>query len=160
MDFSSPISLIAIFAVVLFVTIVSLTARYKRCPSDKILVIYGRTGGSSARCIHGGGAFVWPVIQDFAYLDLRPLSIEANLYNALSRQNIRVDVPCRFTIAISTEPENMNAAAERLLGLSPEQIQELAKDILFGQLRLVIATMTVISSLTTFLRMWIVSSKK
>lgn len=45
MDFSSPISLIAIFAVVLFVTIVSLTARYKRCPSDKILVIYGRTGG-------------------------------------------------------------------------------------------------------------------
>ena len=143
MDFSSPISLIAIFAVVLFVTIVSLTARYKRCPSDKILVIYGRTGGSSARCIHGGGAFVWPVIQDFAYLDLRPLSIEANLYNALSRQNIRVDVPCRFTIAISTEPENMNAAAERLLGLSPEQIQELAKDILFGQLRLVIATMTI-----------------
>ena len=143
MDFSSPISLIAIFAVVLFVTIVSLTARYKRCPSDKILVIYGRTGGSSARCIHGGGAFVWPVIQDFAYLDLRPLSIEANLYNALSRQNIRVDVPCRFTIAIATEPENMNAAAERLLGLSPEQIQELAKDILFGQLRLVIATMTI-----------------
>ena len=143
MDFSSPISLIAVFAVVLFVTIMSLTARYKRCPSDKILVIYGRTGGSSARCIHGGGAFVWPVIQDFAYLDLRPLSIEANLYNALSRQNIRVDVPCRFTIAISTEPENMNAAAERLLGLSPEQIQELAKDILFGQLRLVIATMTI-----------------
>ena len=143
MDFSSPISLIAVFAVVLFVTIMSLTARYKRCPSDKILVIYGRTGGSSARCIHGGGAFVWPVIQDFAYLDLRPLSIEANLYNALSRQNIRVDVPCRFTIAISTELENMNAAAERLLGLSPEQIQELAKDILFGQLRLVIATMTI-----------------
>ena len=136
--FTSPIGLIVILAVVLFVTISSLVARYKRCPSDKILVIYGKTGGSSAKCIHGGGAFVWPVIQDYAYLDLRPLSIEANLTNALSRQNIRVDVPCRFTIAISTEHENMNAAAERLLGLSPEQIQELAKDILFGQLRLVI----------------------
>lgn len=141
--FTSPIGLIVILAVVLFVTISSLVARYKRCPSDKILVIYGKTGGSSAKCIHGGGAFVWPVIQDYAYLDLRPLSIEANLTNALSRQNIRVDVPCRFTIAISTEHENMNAAAERLLGLSPEQIQELAKDILFGQLRLVIATMTI-----------------
>ena len=141
--FTSPIGLIVILAVVLFVTISSLVARYKRCPSDKILVIYGKTGGSSAKCIHGGGAFVWPVIQDYAYLDLRPLSIEANLTNALSRQNIRVDVPCRFTIAISTEHENMNAAAERLLGLSPEQIQELAKDILFGQLRLVIATLTI-----------------
>lgn len=139
----SPIYLIIILAVVVFVTISALVSRYKRCPSDKILVVYGRTGGSSAKCIHGGGAFIWPVIQDYAYLDLRPLSIEANLTNALSRQNIRVDVPCRFTIAISTEHENMNSAAERLLGLNGEQIQDLAKDILFGQLRLVIATMTI-----------------
>lgn len=137
------IIVIAVAAIVAFVTITALLSRYKRCPSDKILVIYGKTGGSSARCIHGGGAFVWPVIQGFAFLDLKPLSIEANLTNALSRQNIRVDVPCRFTIAISTEPDNMNTAAERLLGLTPEQTQELAKDILFGQLRLVIATMTI-----------------
>ena len=139
----TPIIIIVVAAIVLFVTISALVSRYKRCPSDKILVIYGRTGGTSAKCIHGGGAFIWPVIQDFAFLDLKPLSIEANLTNALSRQNIRVDVPCRFTIAISTETDNMNTAAERLLGLSSEQIQELAKDILFGQLRLVIATMTI-----------------
>lgn len=139
----STLILIVVFAVVVFVTISALVSRYKRCPSDKILVVYGRTGGTSAKCIHGGGAFIWPVIQDFAFLDLKPLSIEANLTNALSRQNIRVDVPCRFTIAISTESDSMNAAAERLLGLSSEQIQELAKDILFGQLRLVIATMTI-----------------
>lgn len=138
-----PITIIVVAAIVLFVTITALVSRYKRCPSDKILVIYGRTGGTSAKCIHGGGAFIWPVIQDFAFLDLKPLSIEANLTNALSRQNIRVDVPCRFTIAISTDTESMNTAAERLLGLSSEQIQELAKDILFGQLRLVIATMTI-----------------
>lgn len=139
----TPIVIIAVSAVVLFVTISALISRYKRCPSDKILVIYGRTGGTSARCVHGGGAFIWPVIQDYAYLDLKPLYIEANLTNALSRQNIRVDVPCRFTIAISTETDSMNTAAERLLGLTSEQIQELAKDILFGQLRLVIATMTI-----------------
>lgn len=143
MEFSNPIILIVVLAVVIFVLISALVSRYKRCPSDKILVVYGKTGGSSAKCIHGGGAFIWPVIQDYAYLDLKPLSIEANLTNALSRQNIRVDVPCRFTIAISTENDSMNNAAERLLGLSPEQIQELAKDILFGQLRLVIATMTI-----------------
>ncbi|MDR2122282.1 MAG: flotillin family protein [Flavobacteriaceae bacterium] len=129
--------------VLLFVIVAALFSRFKRCPSDKILVVYGKTGGSSAKCIHGGGAFIIPVIQDFAYLDLKPISIEANLTNALSKQNIRVDVPCRFTIAISTEPQNMNTAAERLLGLVPNQIQELAKDILFGQLRLVIATMTI-----------------
>lgn len=139
----SELIIIVVAAIVLFVTFVTLISRYKRCPSDKILVIYGRTGGTSAKCVHGGGAFIWPVIQDFQYLDLKPLSIEANLTNALSRQNIRVDVPCRFTIAISTESDSMNTAAERLLGLHPDQIQELAKDILFGQLRLVIATMTI-----------------
>lgn len=135
--------LILVLVVVLFVTFMALISRYKRCPSDKILVIYGKTGGSSAKCIHGGGVFVWPVIQDFAYLDLKPISIEANLTNALSRQNIRVDVPCRFTIAISTDHDSMGNAAERLLGLGREQIQELSQDILFGQLRLVIATMTI-----------------
>jgi flotillin len=139
----TPVVIVIVAALVLFVTLTALISRYKRCPSDKILVIYGRTGGTSAKCVHGGGAFIWPVIQDYAYLDLKPLSIEANLTNALSRQNIRVDVPCRFTIAISTETDSMNTAAERLLGLTSEQIQELAKDILFGQLRLVIATMTI-----------------
>ncbi len=130
-----------IVAVCLFIAIVN---RYRRCPSDKILVIYGsRSNKSSARCIHGGGAFVWPVIEDYAYLSLTPISIDANLTNALSKQNIRVDVPSRFTVGISTDPESMNAAAERLLGLTPSQIQELARDILFGQLRLVIATMSI-----------------
>jgi flotillin len=121
----------------------SLISRYKRCPSDKILVVYGNTGGSSAKCIHGGGSFIWPVIQDYAFLSLTPISIDANLTNALSRQNIRVDVPCRFTVGISTDADSMNNAAERLLGQTSDQIQELARDILFGQLRLVIATMSI-----------------
>ncbi|MDR3272796.1 MAG: flotillin family protein, partial [Flavobacteriaceae bacterium] len=143
MPFTNPLILILVAVIFIFVIVAALISRFKRCPSDKILVVYGKTGGSSAKCIHGGGAFIIPVIQDFAFLDLKPISIEANLTNALSKQNIRVDVPCRFTIAISTEPQNMNAAAERLLGLTPNQIQELAKDMLFGQLRLVIATMTI-----------------
>lgn len=130
--------------VVVVVLFAALINRYRRCPSDKILVIYGSSGSKkSAKCVHGGGAFVLPIIQDYAYLSLTPISIDANLTNALSRQNIRVDVPCRFTVGISTDEESMTAAAERLLGLTAGQIQELARDILFGQLRLVIATMSI-----------------
>lgn len=130
-----------IVVVVLFAALIN---RYRRCPSDKILVIYGSSSSKkSAKCVHGGGAFVLPIIQDYAYLSLTPISIDANLTNALSRQNIRVDVPCRFTVGISTDEESMTAAAERLLGLTAVQIQELARDILFGQLRLVIATMSI-----------------
>ncbi len=139
-----PSMLVVILAVAAVATLVFIINRYRRCPSDKILVIYGSTGDKkSAKCVHGGGAFVWPVAQDYAYLSLTPISIDANLTNALSKQNIRVDVPCRFTVGISTDPELMNAAAERLMGQSPAQVQDLARDILFGQLRLVIATMSI-----------------
>ena len=133
--------LLAVFLISLFIIFIS---RYKRCPSDRILVIYGKTGaGQSSRCIHGGAAFVWPVIQAYAFLDLTPISIDVDLRNALSKQNIRVDVPSRFTVGISTEPAVMTNAAERLLGLSLDAIRTVAHDIIVGQMRLVIATMDI-----------------
>ncbi|RKE04094.1 flotillin family protein [Marinifilum flexuosum] len=141
--------LITAAVIFVFVLIVSFFKRYKRCPSDRVLVVYGKVGkGSgaesrSAKCIHGGAAFVWPIIQDYAFLDLTPISIEINLTNALSKQNIRVDVPSRFTVGVSTEAGVMTNAAERLLGLSQVDVSNLAKDIIFGQLRLVVATMDI-----------------
>lgn len=143
------ILIVAIAAFFIFILIVSFFRRYKRCPSDRILVVYGKVGkgvtaeSRSAKCIHGGAAFIWPVIQDYAFLDLTPFSIEINLTKALSKQNIRVDVPSRFTVGISTEEGIMTNAAERLLGLSISDISNLAKDIIFGQLRLVVATMDI-----------------
>jgi len=133
------------FAILIFfILIITFIRRYKRCPSDRILVVYGKVGsGNSARCIHGGAAFIYPVIQDYQYLDLTPISIEVNLINALSKQNIRVNVPSRFTIGVSTEPGVMQNAAERLLGLGQQEIQDLAMEIIFGQLRLVVASMDI-----------------
>ncbi|MGE5354742.1 MAG: flotillin family protein [Deltaproteobacteria bacterium] len=118
-------------------------SRYRRCPSDKILVIYGKTGEGSAKCLAGGAAFVWPVIQDYQYLDLSPISIDVDLRSALSKQNIRVNVPSRFTVAVSNEPGVMGNAAERLLGKTIMEIKDIAKDIIFGQLRLVVAMMDI-----------------
>lgn len=141
--------LIAAIVVIVFMVLAFIVSRIKKCPSDKIMVVYGKVGqntdGSdkSAACIHGGAKFVYPFIQAYEYLDLTPLSISVDLTKALSRQNIRIDVPSRFTVGISTEPNVMMNAAERLLGLQLSEIQELAKDIIFGQLRLVIATMDI-----------------
>ncbi|RED46555.1 flotillin [Winogradskyella eximia] len=136
--------LLIFVALFIVVTLIILIKRYKRCPSDRILVVYGKVGGGqSAKCIHGGAAFIIPVIQDYEFLELTPISIEVNLVNALSKQNIRVNVPSRFTIGVSTEPGIMQNAAERLLGLGQNEIQELAQEIIFGQLRLVVASMDI-----------------
>lgn len=145
---AAPMIVFAI-AIVIFAFVVVFASRYKKCPSDKIMVIYGKVGTNgdgtqrSAKCIHGGAAFIVPIVQSYEYLDLTPLSIPVDLTNALSHQNIGVDVPSRFTVGISTEVGVMQNAAERLLGLKLAEIQELAKDIIFGQLRLVIATMDI-----------------
>jgi flotillin len=140
----SFIVLVAGFIGLFFVMLLWFISRYKRCPSDKILVIYGKTaGGTSSKCLAGGAAFVWPVIQDHEFLDLTPISIDVDLRGALSRQNIRVNVPSRFTVAVSNEPGVMEVAAERLLRKSTDEIRETAKDIIFGQLRLVVATMDI-----------------
>lgn len=140
---------ICVAVIIVFALLMGILSRYRKCPSDKILVIYGKVGSDkngqtrSAKCVHGGAAFIMPIIQSYQFMDLTPISINVDLKNALSKQNIRVDVPSRFTVGISTEPGIMQNAAERLLGLKMNEIQELAKDIIFGQLRLVVATMEI-----------------
>ncbi len=147
-DPGTVIGLIVTFIVIAFMILMLIVSRVKKCPADKILVIYGSVNQKdgvkrSANCIHGGVKFIWPFIQAYQYLDLTPMSIQVDLVNALSRQNIRIDVPSRFTVAISTEQGVMQNAAERLGSLRLAEIQELAKDIIFGQLRLVVATMDI-----------------
>src|SRR5690606_26264594 len=137
------IALVAGISIVVMM-ILFLAGRYKRCPSDKILVIFGKVGeGQSSHCIHGGGALIWPLIQDYEYLSLTPLTIGIDLRNALSMQNIRINVPTTFTVGISTSQSIMNNAAERRLGRGSTDIEEMAREIIFGQLRLTVASLTI-----------------
>jgi flotillin len=126
--------------VIIFVAIIAIASRYRKCPPDKILVVYGKTKQSKpSKCVHGGGAFVIPVFQGYEYLDLSPISMDVDLKNALSEQNIRVSIPSTFTIGISSDEQYMQLAAERLLGFSQQQIVEAASDIIFGQLRSIVS---------------------
>ena len=143
------IAIVVVVVLLIVLIVLTVALRYKTCPPDKIMIIYGKlkasTDGtySSAKCIHGGAAFVWPFFQKYTFMDLTPLSISVDLKNALSKQNIRIDVPSIFTVGISTDAGIMQNAAERLGMLTLSQISDLARDIIFGQLRLVIATMNI-----------------
>ena len=143
------VTLLVVIPLILVMILLLIATRFKKCPSDKIMVVYGKVSSGkgdqhrSAKCLHGGVSFIVPLFQAYQFMDLTPISIAVDLKSALSRQNIRIDVPSIFTVGISTEPGIMQNAAERLLGLKLSQIQELAKDIIFGQLRLVIATMDI-----------------
>ena len=136
--------MVAILVVVVIISFIGILSRYRKCKSDEVLVVYGKTSGEkSAKLYHGGAAFVWPIIQGYEFLSMKPLQIDCKLTGALSAQNIRVDVPTTITVAISTDPEVMQNAAERLLGLQYEDKQNLITDVVYGQMRLVIADMTI-----------------
>ena len=140
----APVLWIVIPSVIILYLVIFFVQRYRRCPSNRVLVVYGKVGGQrAAKCVHGGGIMVWPVIQDYVYMSLEPMTLEVDLTSALSKQNIRVNVPSTFTTGISTQPDIMNNAAERLLGLSERDISSQASDIIVGQLRLVIATLSI-----------------
>ena len=143
------IAVIVIVVLIAFMILLTIAVRYKTCPPDKILIIYGKISPNpdgtyrSAKCVHGGASFVMPFFQKYTFMDLTPLAISVDLKSALSKQNIRIDVPSIFTVGVSTDPGIMQNAAERLRMLSLQQISDLARDIIFGQLRLVIATMNI-----------------
>jgi len=143
-DFIAVIALVVVPAIIVLFFAVFVAKQYKRCPSNKVLVIYGKIAGDrSARCVHGGGFLVIPLIQDYAYLSLEPMTIEIDLKQALSKHNIRVNAPSTFTIGVSIKPEIMNNAAERLLGLTFHDISIQAQNIILGQMRLIIATLSI-----------------
>jgi flotillin len=132
------------FIFILFVVILTIASRYRKCPPNKILVVHGKTKGQTpSKCVHGGGTFIIPVFQGYGFLDLNPISMDIDLKNALSEQNIRISMPSTFTIGVSSDEEFMQKAAERLLGLSQQQIVEQASDIIFGQLRSVVSGLTI-----------------
>lgn len=137
--------LIALVAMVFFVIAFMFMTRYKRCPSNKVLVIYGKYTGSptGTRCLHGGARLVLPLVQDYAFMSLEPIQIEVPLKGALSMENIRINVPSVFTVAIGTDPETMQNSAIRLLGLNIDEIKQQAGDMIVGQLRQVIASMKI-----------------
>ena len=145
-DFGEMVGLVFIIATVVIGlgTVAYWASRYKKCPSNKILVVYGKvSGGKSAKTLHGGGAFIWPIIQSYQYMSLEPMRLKLDLSGALAANNIGVNVPSTFTVALDTYPAMMNTAAVRLLGMSQADLEELASEIILGSLRQVVAQMDI-----------------
>lgn len=129
--------------VVILLTIIGILSRYKKCPSDKILVVYGKTSGNTPSKIHhGGGTFIWPVIQDYTFMSLNPIQLQVEV-SGVSSQMIKVTIPVTLTTAIATEPEVMQNAANRFLSATPPEVEKQIKEILIGEMRSLMATMTI-----------------
>ena len=140
--------LIGVIAFVLILSTVVVISRYVKCKPNEILIKYGKIGKGkeavkSAKIVHGKGTFVVPIVQGYATMSLEPIQMNLDFKGALSAENIRVDVPTNLTVAIDTEEAMMQTAAERLLGMDQRAIQNLVSEVIYGQMRIVIAKLTI-----------------
>ena len=155
MDVSILITVGVILGVIILTTIWILS-RYRRCPSDQILVVFGKAGNKKivdetgkevekalpSKIIHGGGTFVWPVIQDYRMMSLAPHKIQPKV-TGLSSQNIKVTIPVTLTTGIGTTDALMQNAAARFLSSNAQEMDNQIEDILIGETRAIMAEMRI-----------------
>ena len=154
---TSTLIIAGIIVVLVILTLIGLMSRYRRCASDEILVVFGKAGKKSvtnpatgksetvvlpSKIIHGGGTFVFPIIQDWKKMSLKPIQIQTSVVG-VSSQMIKVSIPVTLTTGIGTTDELMQNAASRFLTARPDEISEQIRDILIGEMRSLMATMTI-----------------
>ena len=153
---TSSLIIAGIIVILAIMTIIGLMSRYRRCASDEILVVFGKAGKKiqtnpttgkketvvlPSKIIHGGGTFVFPVIQDWRKMSLKPIQIQTSVVG-VSSQMIKVGIPVTLTTGIGTTDTLMHNAASRFLTAKPQEISDQIKDILIGEMRSLMATMT------------------
>ena len=91
----------AILVAVILITFIGILSRYRKCKSDEVLVVYGKTGGEkkSAKLYHGGAAFVWPIIQGYEFLSMKPMQIG----RASCRERVQISV-----VAVSLKKKTLS----------------------------------------------------
>jgi flotillin len=129
--------IIFVVLTIVVLLLIAIVKRFKRCPSDKVLVVYGKlSGGKTSKCITGGITFIYPIIQDYEYLDLNVFKIDIKdiFYN---KDNSPIIFEIELSFGINSEPKYVGNAAEILIGLSQKEINMMVNDIIYVQIRVV-----------------------
>ena len=144
--------LIGVAALIVIATIWGLLSRYRRSAPDELLVVFGKAGKykdengkvipTPSKIIQGGGAFVWPIIQDFKKMSMKPIQIKVNV-DGIDSQAIPMHLPVVLTTAISQDKLIQQNAATRFLSANPTEVERQISEILVGETRAIMATMLI-----------------
>ncbi len=118
------------------------------CQPNEMVVITGRkrltADGRRAgyRLLHGGRTLRVPIIERVSRIDLTTLPIEVVVRNAYSKGGIPLIVHGIANVKISARDPISHNAVERMLDKPFDEVMQIAKDTLEGNLRGVLATLT------------------
>ena len=126
---------------------------YVKVPPSMVAVFYGRRHRVTDdhgrpvtvgyRVVRGGAALRLPVLEKVAYLTLNVMSIPLEVERAYTREGVPIDVDAVANVKIASDDVSLRAAAERFLGMTPEEIRGVIFQTLEGHLRAILGTLTV-----------------
>lgn len=137
---------IAIGVVAVMLLLIFIKSNLIICSPNEALIFSGRRrklpDGSTVgfRAIRGGRGFRIPFLESVSRIALNAIPIEIQLSKALAAGMIPIDVQGIATVKVAgTEEQGLSNAIERFLGKSPHEISTVARDIVEGSLRGVLA---------------------
>src|SRR3989338_6271834 len=131
--------------------------RYKKVPPSKVGIIYGRkqtyeiTGpdGQSRqeklgfRFLTGGGAVVYPFVEDYAEMDLSARLIQLEVRKIPTQGGVMVNAKGTATVMIGTDTPSLITAARSFEGKRGEEVNQIIRENLEGQLRSILGTLSI-----------------
>ena len=118
------------------------------CRPNEMLVVTGSRsnqgqGAKGYRVVaNGGWTFVKPILETARRMDVTLLPVVVEVSNAYSHGGTPLNIQAIANVKVSTDPEIRNNAIERFLGHHQDEIVQVAKENLEGNLRSVLAQLT------------------
>ena len=126
---------------------------YIKVPPSTVAIFYGRKhtfvderGGKATvgfRVVRGGAALRVPLLEKVEYLSLNIISIPLRIQRAYTKEGVAVTVEAVANVKIAGDDISLRGAAERFLGMVPDQIKAVIFQTLEGHLRAILGTLTV-----------------
>ncbi len=127
---------VAILAVAMF-----LANLYRKAGPNEAIIVYGFRG---PRVIKGGGAVIFPVVENSRQLSLELMSFDvAPQQDLYTKQGVAVTVEAVAQIKVRSDKESILTASEQFLTKSPDQREGLIRLVMEGHLRGIIGQLTV-----------------
>ena len=103
----------------------------------------GQQGMKGYRVVaNGGWTFVKPILETARRMDVTLLPVLVEVKNAYSKGGTPLNIQAIANVKVSSDPDVRNNAIERFLGRDSQEIVQVAKENLEGNLRSVLAQLT------------------
>lgn len=134
--------IVAISAPVLAVILAGIVyvANLKKVPPNKVGIFTGR--GKESVYVRGASKFRMPGFVQYDEILLEPIPIEIQLRDALSKENVPINVDAVGLVRLGTSDQMLKTSVERFLSSDKAALKNQINEILNGSLRGVVAKMT------------------